>query len=43
MDRQLFIIRCSDGWMCSHYGTYDEAVQKALTHIGKRSVTYKII
>ena len=41
--RQARIIRCSDGWMRSHYGIQQEAVKVAEAHVLGTNETYVII
>ena len=39
----VHIIRCSDGWMCSRTGSYEDAEKKALQYIAGRNITYVIV
>lgn len=42
MDKKLYIIRCSDGWLRSYYGTYKGAVLIGQAYADKFGVTYAI-
>ncbi|MBA4700762.1 MAG: hypothetical protein H2212_15165 [Ruminococcus sp.] len=41
--KQTFIIRCSDGWMRSHHGTYQEAMIIAQNHVSGSNKEYVIV